>query len=55
MTSENSEEIYQLIKDDIPEENIKLRELNPPRLQPTIITAVAACSCIILLELLKAE
>ena len=32
MTSENSEEIYQLIKDDIPEENIKLRELNPPRL-----------------------
>ena len=55
MTSEDSEEIYQLIKDDIPEENIKLRELNPPRLQPTIITAVAACSCIILLELLKAE
>ena len=32
MTSENSEEICQLIKDDIPEENIKLRELNPPRL-----------------------
>ena len=32
MTSEDSEEIYQLIKDDIPEENIKLSELNPPRL-----------------------
>ena len=32
MTSENSEEIFQLIKDDIPKENNKLRELIPPRL-----------------------
>ena len=30
MTSENSEEIFQLIKDDIPKENTKLR--NSPRL-----------------------
>ena len=32
MTSENPEEIFQLIKDDIPKENTKLRELIPPRL-----------------------
>ena len=32
MTSENSEEIIQLIKDGIPKENTKLRELVPPRL-----------------------
>ena len=32
MTSENFEEIFQLIKDDIPKENTKLRELVPPRL-----------------------
>ena len=32
MTSENFEEIFQLIKDDIPEENTNLRELIPPRL-----------------------
>ena len=32
MTSENFEEIFQLIKDDITKENIKMRELIPPRL-----------------------
>ena len=32
MTSENSEETFQRIKDDIPKENTKLRELIPPRL-----------------------
>ena len=32
MTSENFEEIFQLIKDDITKENTKLRELIPPRL-----------------------
>ena len=31
MSSENSEEIFQLIKDDTPKENINLRELIPPR------------------------
>ena len=33
MTSGNPEEIFQLIKDDIPKENTKLRELIRPRLQ----------------------
>ena len=33
MTSENFEEILQLIKDDITEENTKMRELISPRLQ----------------------
>ena len=33
MTSENFEEIFQLIKDDIPKENTNLRELILPRLQ----------------------
>ena len=32
MTSENFEEIFQLIKDNIPKENTNLRELIPPRL-----------------------
>ena len=32
MTSENFEEIFQLIKDDIPKENTNLKELIPPRL-----------------------
>ena len=32
MTSGNFEEIFQLIKDDIPNENTNLRELIPPRL-----------------------
>ena len=32
ITSENVEEIFQLIKDDIPKENTNLRELIPPRL-----------------------
>ena len=32
MTSEDFEEIIQLIKDDIPKENTKLRELIQPRL-----------------------
>ena len=32
MTSENFEEILQLIKDDITKENTKMRELIPPRL-----------------------
>ena len=32
MTSENFEEIIQLIKDDIPKENTKLRELIQPSL-----------------------
>ena len=32
MTSENFEEIFQLIKDDITKENTKMRELIPPRL-----------------------
>ena len=32
MTSENFEEIFQLIKDDIPKENTNLRELIPARL-----------------------
>ena len=32
MTSENSEEVFQLIKDNIPEENTILRELIPPTL-----------------------
>ena len=30
MTSENLEEIFQLIKDDITKENTKMRELIPP-------------------------
>ena len=34
MTSENSEEIFQLLKDDTPTENTKLRELILPRLWP---------------------
>ena len=33
MTSKNHEEIFQLIKDDIPKEKTKLRKLIPPRLQ----------------------
>ena len=33
MTSGNPEEIFQLIKDDIPKENTKLRELIRSRLQ----------------------
>ena len=32
MTSENTEEIFQLLKDDIPKEKTKLREIIPPRL-----------------------
>ena len=32
MTSENFEEIFQLIKDNIPKENTNLRELIPSRL-----------------------
>ena len=36
MTSENFEEIFQLIKDDITKENIKMRELIPSRLAATI-------------------
>ena len=32
MTSENFEEIFQLIKDDISTENTKMRELIPPTL-----------------------
>ena len=32
MTSKNFEEIFQLIKNDIPKENINLRELISPRL-----------------------
>ena len=32
MTSEILEEIFQLIKDDIPKEKTHLRELIPPRL-----------------------
>ena len=36
MTSENFEEIFQLITDDISKENIKIRELIPPRLAATI-------------------
>ena len=32
MTSEDFEEIIQLIKDDIPKENTKLKELIQPRL-----------------------
>ena len=32
MTSEKPEEIFQLIKDDIPKENTKLRELVTPRI-----------------------
>ena len=32
MTSENSEEIFQQIKDDIPKEKTKLKELIPPKL-----------------------
>ena len=32
MTSENFEEIFQLIKDDITKENTKMTELIPPRL-----------------------
>ena len=32
MTSENLEEIFQLIKDDITKENTKMRELIPPML-----------------------
>ena len=35
-TSENFEEIFQLIKDDITKENIKMRKLIPPRLAATI-------------------
>ena len=31
MISENFEEIFQLIKDDITKENIKMRELIPPK------------------------
>ena len=33
MTSENFEEIFQLIKDDTPKENTNLREIIPPRLE----------------------
>ena len=33
MTSEIFEEIFQLLKGNIPEENTDLRELTPPRLQ----------------------
>ena len=33
MTSKNQEEIFHLIKDDIPKEKTKLRKLIPPRLQ----------------------
>ena len=33
MTSKNQEEIFQLIKDDIPKERNKLRKLIPSRLQ----------------------
>ena len=33
MTSKNQEEIFQLIKDDIPKEKTKLRKLIPSRLQ----------------------
>ena len=36
MTSENFEEIFQLIKDDVTKENIKMRELIPHRLAATI-------------------
>ena len=36
MTSKNFEEMFQLIKDDITKENIKMKELIPPRLAPTI-------------------
>ena len=36
MTSENFEEIFQLIKDGITKKNIKMRELLPPRLPTTI-------------------
>ena len=32
MTSENFEEVFQLIKDDIPQESTNLRELIPPRI-----------------------
>ena len=32
MTSEDFEEIFQLIKDDVIKENTKMRELIPPRL-----------------------
>ena len=32
MTSENTEEIFQLLKDDIPKEKTKFREIIPPRL-----------------------
>ena len=35
MTFENFEEIFQLKKDDITKENIKMRELIPPRLAVT--------------------
>ena len=36
MTFENFKEIFQLIKDDITKENIKMRELIPRRLAATI-------------------
>ena len=36
MTFENFEETFQLKKDDITKENIKMRELIPPRLAATI-------------------
>ena len=36
MTSENVEEIFQLIKHDITKENIRMRELISPRLATTI-------------------
>ena len=36
MTSENFGEIFQLITDDISKENIKIRELIPPRLAATV-------------------
>ena len=36
MTSENFEELLQLIKDDITKENTKMRELIPPRLELAI-------------------
>ena len=32
MTSENFDEIFQLVKDDISKENTKMQELIPPRL-----------------------
>ena len=36
MTSENFEEIFQLINDHVTKENTKIRELIPPRLQRAV-------------------